>query len=76
MKSVFSVDMPTKLRTAVDDSSVSPVLEMRTDRCTRQRNVQGVWVEISLFRKLRNGFGLSFSLEPGIKVVFVFAIEN
>ena len=34
--------LPTKLRTAVADSSVSLVPEIRTDRWKRQRNVQGV----------------------------------
>ena len=36
------VEVPTKLRTAVADSSVSPVPEIRTDRWKRHRNVQGV----------------------------------
>ena len=42
VKSVSSVDVPTKLRTAVADSSVSPVPDIRTDLWKRQRNVQGV----------------------------------
>ena len=42
VKSVSFVDVPTKLRTAVADSSVSLVPEIRTDRWKRQRNVQGV----------------------------------
>ena len=42
VKSVSSVDVPTKLRTAVADPSVPIVPEIRTDRGTRQRNVQGV----------------------------------
>ena len=42
VKSVSSVDVPTKLRTAVADFSVSPATETRTDRWERQSNVQGV----------------------------------
>ena len=42
VKSVSSVDVPTKLRTAVANSSVSPVPEIRTDRWKRQRSLQGV----------------------------------
>ena len=42
VKSVSPVDVPTKLRTAVANSSVSPVPEIRTDRWKRQRSVQGV----------------------------------
>ena len=49
----------------------------------RQRNVQGVLgvpvdelVVISLFRKLCNGFGLSLSFEPGIKVDFDIVTDN
>ena len=33
-------------------------------------------VEIQLFRKLCNGFGLNLSLEPGNKVDFDFVVEN
>ena len=42
VKSVCSVDVPTNLRTAVSDSFVSPVPEIRTGRWQRQRDVQGV----------------------------------
>ena len=36
-----------------------------------------IWlVEISLFRRLCSGFGLSLSLGPGIKVDFDFVIKN
>ena len=42
VKSVSPVDVPTKLRASVADSSVSPVPEIRTDRWKRQRNVQGL----------------------------------
>ena len=37
-----------------------------------------IWleVEILLFGKLHSGFGLSLSLEPGIKVDFDFVVEN
>ena len=41
VKSVSSVDVPKKLRTAVADSFVSPAAEIRMDRWKRQRNVQG-----------------------------------
>ena len=41
-KHVSLVDVPTKLKTAVADSSVSPVPETQMDRWKRQRNVQGV----------------------------------
>ena len=43
VKVVFPVDVPTKLRTAVADSFVSPVPETRTARWKRQRNVQRVF---------------------------------
>ena len=39
---VSPVDVPTKLKTAVADSSVSPVPETKMDRWKRKRNVQGV----------------------------------
>ena len=39
-KGVSLVDVPTKLRIAVADSSVSPATEIRMDRWIRQRNVQ------------------------------------
>ena len=63
-----SVDVPSKLRTAVVDSFVSPATEIRMDLWKRQRNVQGVLgvhvdyllvVEILLFRKLCSGSGQS-----------------
>ena len=41
-KHVSPVDVPTKLKTAVADFSVSLVPENRMDRWKRQRNVQGV----------------------------------
>ena len=42
VKHVSPVDVPTKLKAAFADSSVSPVPETQMDRWTRQRNVQGV----------------------------------
>ena len=42
VKSVSSVDVPTKLRAAVANSSVSPGTEIQMDRWKRQRNVHGV----------------------------------
>ena len=42
VKSVSSVDVPIKLRTAVADSSVSLTTEIRMDLWKRQRNFQGV----------------------------------
>ena len=42
VKRFSSVDVPTKLRTAVADSSVSPATEIPMDRWKRERNVQGV----------------------------------
>ena len=42
MKHVPPVDVPTKLKAAVADSSVSLVPEIHMDRWKRQRNVQGV----------------------------------
>ena len=39
---ISPVDVPTKLKAAVSDSSVSPVPEFRVNRWNRQRNVQGV----------------------------------
>ena len=42
VKHVSPVDVPTKLKAAVVDSSVLPVLETQMDRWKRQRNVQGV----------------------------------
>ena len=42
VKRVSSVDVPSKLRTAVVDSSVSPATENRMDRWKQQRHVQGV----------------------------------
>ena len=81
VKGVSPVDVSTKLKATV--SSVSLVPEIRMNRWKRQRNVQGVsmlviWlvVEILLFRKLCNGFGLNLTLEPGIKVHFDFVVEN
>ena len=41
-KHVSPVNVPTKLKTAVADSSVSPVPKIRMDRWRRQKNVQGV----------------------------------
>ena len=41
-KHVSPVNVPTKLKTAVADSSESPVPETQTDRWRRKRNVQGV----------------------------------
>ena len=41
-KHVSPVNVPTKLKTAVADSSASPVPEIQTARWKRQRNVQGV----------------------------------
>ena len=41
-KHVPPVDVPTKLKAAVADSSVSPVPETQMNRSKRQRNVQGV----------------------------------
>ena len=41
-KHVSPVDVPTNLKTAIADSSVSPVPETQTDRWKRQWNVQGV----------------------------------
>ena len=41
-KCFLSVDMRTKLRATVADSTVSPAAEIRTDRWKRQRNVQEV----------------------------------
>ena len=41
-KHVSPVNVPTKLKTAVADSSVSHVPETQMDRWKRQRNVQGV----------------------------------
>ena len=41
-KHVSPVDVPTKLKAAVADSSVSLVPETQMDRWKRQRNVQGV----------------------------------
>ena len=83
VKHIFPVDVPTKLKAAVADSSVSPVPETQMDRWKRQRNAQGesmltIWLveEISLFRKLCNGIGLNLNLEPGNKVDFDFVVEN
>ena len=42
VKGVSPVDVPTKLKAAVADSSVSPAPEIRMDHWKRQRNVQGV----------------------------------
>ena len=42
LKGVVPVDVPTKLKAAIADSSVSPVPEIRLDRWKRQRNVLGV----------------------------------
>ena len=42
VEDVSPVDVPTKLKAAVADSSVSPVPEIRMNRWKRQRNVQGV----------------------------------
>ena len=42
-KHVAPVDVPTKLKAAVADSSMSPVPEIRMARWKRQRNVQGVF---------------------------------
>ena len=42
VKHVSPLDVPTKLKAAVVDSSVLPVLETQMDRWKRQRNVQGV----------------------------------
>ena len=42
VKHVSPVDVPTKLKAAVADSSVSPVPEIHMDRWKRRRNVQGV----------------------------------
>ena len=42
VKHVSPVDVPTKLKAAIVDSSVLPVLETQMDRWKRQRNVQGV----------------------------------
>ena len=80
VKSVSPVDLPNKLRTAVADSSVSPVPQIRTDttemfeECWEYVSMIWLVVEISRFRKLCNGFGLSLSLEPGIRVDFDFVV--
>ena len=42
VKSISLGCVPTILRTAVADFSVSPVPEIRTDRWKRKKNVQGV----------------------------------
>ena len=42
VKHVSPIDVPTKLKAAVADSSVSPVPETHMDRWKRQRNVLGV----------------------------------
>ena len=42
VKSGFSVDVPTKLKTAGADSSVTPETEVRLHRWKRQGHVQGV----------------------------------
>ena len=85
VKHVSPVDVPTKLKAAIADSSVSPVPETHKDRSKRQRNVQVCWEsmlmiclveQISLFRKLCNGFGLNLNLEPGSKVDFDFVVGN
>ena len=50
LNGVSPVDVPTKLKTDVANSSVSPVPEIRMDRWKRQRNVQGVLgVHVDLF---------------------------
>ena len=68
VKGVSLVDVPTKLKAAVADSSVSPVPEIQMDCWKRQRNVHGVLgVHVGelvgggniAFRKLCNGFGLN-----------------
>ena len=85
VKSVSPVDMPTKLKTAVADFSVSLVPEIRMDRWERQKMFKVCWesmlmiwlvVEILLFRNLCNVFGLNLILEPGIKVDFDFVVKN
>ena len=44
VKSVSSVDVPTMLKTAAADSSVTPETEVRMGRWKRQRRVQGVFL--------------------------------
>ena len=86
MISVSSVDVPTKLKPAFADSSVSPATEIRMDRWKRQRNHEGVLGvnvddlvgggNLTFFRKLCNGFGLSLSWDSGIKTDFDFVVES
>ena len=84
VKHVSPVDVPTKLKAAITDSSVSPVPETHMDRWKRQRSqvcwesMLTIWlvVEILFFRKLCNGFGLNLNLEPGNKVDVDFVVEK
>ena len=84
VKHVSPVDVPAKLKAAVVDSSVLPVLETQMDRWNREMfKVCGesrlmIWlvVEILLFRKLCNGFGTNLNLEPGNKVDFDFVVRE
>ena len=75
VKSVSSVDVRTKLGSALAESSVSPVPETRTDRWKRQRNVQGL-LGLTFRKAVQRGLGVSLSLEPGSKVDCDFAVEN
>ena len=85
VKHVSPVDVPTKLKAAVVDSSVLLVLETQMDRWKRQRNVQGVLgVHVDdlvgggnlAFQKAVQWLGLNLNLEPGNKVDFDFVVEN
>ena len=72
-KHVSPVKLPTKLKTAVatagNDRGMSKV-------CWESMLMVCLVEEISLFRKLYNGFGLNLNLEPGSKVGFDFVVES
>ena len=77
--------VPNTLRTAVADSCVSPVPEIRTDRWKRKRNVQGVLgVHVDdlvgggnlTFQKAVQWLRTELEFGPGIKFDFDFLVEN
>ena len=85
VKNVSSVDVPTKFRTAVLIPPCHLLVEFESIIGNDREVFKACWeymlmiwlvVEISLFRQLCDGFGLSLSLEPGITVDFDFVVEN